>query len=206
MSGTTFFVSSGSYSDYSVVAVFSSREKAEAFIASHVALGGEYRDAAGTWSRPAHGNGWDYQIEEADLDPVFGARGCYMASLTIENTHAATMPTHSWNLGQRNQWVASSHWTEDTEADAPATAERSPWHGDTSVTGYGRTREEAFAAADALRLRIVSGEVDPPFPAWHMAAQSRSSPEQTAPAPPVQPDWAAMAVEGLNLTERAVEP
>jgi len=157
-----YFVSSGSYSDYSVVAAFTTRAKAEAYVAATTAMGMQYRSDAGEWEQSTHRDG--YEVEETAIDPVFGERGCYVASLSIEGTQSARFSSPVWMISTPR---AQSYWAEEASASDPATSMRNTFYGNTSVTGYGPTREAAFAAAMALRERILSGEVDPPWPEYY---------------------------------------
>lgn len=160
---TGFFVSQGAYSDYSVVALFTTRALAEEFVAARAALGTLYRTDAGEWE-PSKYAGYGYGIEEGPLDPVFGARGCYVATLTIQDTHPASIP---WHGTVRGPAFSTSSWDEDANETDAASSMRNPFYGCTNVMGYGATRESAFAAANALRTRIMSAEVDPPWPAFY---------------------------------------
>lgn len=72
-----YLVTSGAYSDYSVDAAFTSRDKADAWVATHSKA---HRDSVGEMGVGSGSYGY-YEVEETPLDPVDEELDAFAASL-----------------------------------------------------------------------------------------------------------------------------
>lgn len=131
---TVYLVSRGEYSDYHVVCVCSTREKAEAML---VRFNGTDPEA-----RPFN----EAFIEEMELDAVpQGNAGCY----------AATVWRNSQDVAR------SAFWNPDGDPNQPAVPS---WEWDNPIlwrcaTGYGRTLEHARRSAREMARALDAGSV-----------------------------------------------
>lgn len=128
-------VSSGSYSDYGVSAIFSTREKAEAWLARHGIVITE--------------DAYDYyQIEEFSFDEApTETHGGYKVEL------------------YPNGEVYTRHYSDDIDIRTPATIQKGRFnYGGDAYIGYGRTEEHARRSAEEYRRACLAGTIvhEPP--------------------------------------------
>lgn len=122
-----YLVSDGSYSDYYIVAAFSARELAEAFVKE------QDEHSLASFDKPGKS---DYRVEEMEIDgaPKSVWAGCWYAVL-YDNGGGYT----AWRDGGNPHTPASM--------DDPT----SRGYGRRAFTGYGETREHARRSAEELR-------------------------------------------------------
>lgn len=127
---TVYAVSSGCYSDYSILAVFSTRELAEKYVAYQngpESDGTEYANAG---------------IEEWELDTPFTPTGRYACRVTVGTTK------------QHIYWYPDEDPTATTDIEWPG-----KYNKDTHVIGYGPTKEHARRSAAEMARAILAGTV-----------------------------------------------
>lgn len=150
---SVYLVTSGTYSDYRVEAVFSTREKARAFIRQQV--GPEEWAKIQAFSQPATASsnpglpaasdaqeiGDQYNIEEYDLDqPIEPKRGQYVAELYPDGT-----------LRTPIRWDPDAIWQKTASEGVTDHA-----GGRAIYTGYGSTPEHARRSADEYRRQDIA--------------------------------------------------
>lgn len=126
-----YVVTSGAYSDYSIDAVFSTREQADAYC---------------LWQNgPEPGNHYgESRVEEYELDVVPTQNtGAYQY---IQNMNALVQGRYG-----------SSYWNPDGDPNAQATVAYVEWDKSHRVTGWGPTSEHARRSAHDLCRAIVAG-------------------------------------------------
>lgn len=148
MSQTIYLVSQGEYSDYGIVAVFSTREKAEAFVSESEAKALASSNGDGAWKLSY---GEDMGIEEYELDAaVAPQKGAFSVSLSINSPYASL----------RSSQTVYARWDENASPTSAATAERDRYHpAHIKVVGFGETREHARRSASELQRAILAGTV-----------------------------------------------
>ncbi len=133
-----YAVSRGCYSDYSILAVFSTRKQAEKYMA---------------WQNgPERGEGeYEYSdesgIEEWELDIPFTPTGRYLYRDVVDPSKSRSKPWGPyWQPGEDPTRLAEVQW--------PGTFDKG-----TYVTGYGPTKEHARRSAAELVRAIRAGTV-----------------------------------------------
>lgn len=150
-SQTAYMVTSGEYSDYRVAGVFSTREKAQAWIGTPRVTAPARILEDGTvqpYREPA------YAIEEVGFDLEAGAlpqHGTFVASAVLHRGATLEQTTRS----------AYVEWDED---GTPGPATVTPHPGGYMIVGRGETREHAACSLREMARAIVAGTVVLPGP------------------------------------------
>lgn len=145
-----YLVTSGEYSDYSILAAFSTREAAEAFVAQREArASGSFRGDAFELS---YGERCDVEEYELDAEPEPQMNGAFRAQMETRR-------------GYGDPFECYVSWVSTGNPSAPASAQLVPFHRDSYyVVGWGETREHAARSARELHRAILAGTVIPQSP------------------------------------------
>lgn len=134
-----YVVTSGSYSDYGITAVFSTREAADRYCA--------WQNGPEAASRSDDSA---YRVEEYELDVPFEPHGCFV--FTIREPHPKWPDWHHAHY---------ECWSPTSDPHTPARfEEQTEWTG-RGWTGYGETKEHARRSAEELRRRMIAQPWEP---------------------------------------------
>lgn len=138
---TVFMVTAGEYSDYHVVGIFSTREKAEAYVA--------WQHGPDSKVTPSYNS--KHGIEEVELDSVIIAdTGAFSVRGSVEALIAGVKPGNT----------IQQHWNAEQDPNAPPQGFYSKWmRNGPEAIGYGATVEHAARSAREMARAIKAGTV-----------------------------------------------
>lgn len=146
-----YVVTDGDYSDYHIKAVFSTRAKAEAYIAEY------NRPPKNSWDAEQDGDEdvvfrhTEGGIEEWPLDRMTGTKGAHVVSIDEDGSVVASMYNPcDWPQDPPHR----SGWTRAQMAQPGYQGAGNPLR----ITGYGKTEEHARRSAEQYRREFLTSE------------------------------------------------